>query len=175
MKKLFSILFVLLLLCPTALAEIDWTGMTAEEIQTEINRARAEIVTRDIKTDEKGTVILDTDGITVSITSAEVLQNYDGTYRLLLKYTAANTLSTPIGFTVDKVYLNGWEICGLVTATLEGGMKARKEDSFYSVDVDADVSSYEDIEDLKFIMHTYDPDTYHRKTEDIECTVYFNK
>ena len=52
-------------------------------------------------------------------------------------------------------------------------MKARKEDSFYDVDIDADVSSYEDLEELKLIMHTYDSNTYMTKTNDIECTVYF--
>lgn len=176
MKKLLTFILAVVLLVPAiAFAEVDWTGMTVEDIQDEINRARAEILTRDIKTDEKGTVILDANGIVVSITSAEVKDSYDGTKYLSLKFTAVNNSSEAVGFRTDKVYLNGWEISGSISASLDAGMKAKKEDNFYSIDVDADVSSYEELEELKLIMLTYDANTYITKTNDIECTVYFNK
>ena len=174
MKKLLCVLFVLILSFPiVAMAEIDWKGMSVEEIQAEINKARAEIFTREIKSDEKGTVILDADGVVVSITKVEIKESYDGTHYLHLSFDVVNNSNESVAFRTDKVYLNGWEISGWISANLDAGMKARKEDSFYDVDIDADVSSYEDLEELKLIMHTYDSNTYMTKTNDIECTVYF--
>jgi len=175
MKKLLCVLFVLILLLPVVgMAEIDWNGMPVEEIQAEINKARAEILTREIKTDKKGTVILDADGVVVSITKAEIKKSYDNTCYLQLSFTVVNNSNENIGFRTDKVYLNGWEISGSISASLDAGMKSRKEDNFYHVDADADVSSYEDLEELKLVMLTYDANTYRTKTNNIECVVYFN-
>lgn len=174
MKKMLCVLFVLILALPVvAMAEINWQGMSVEEIQAEINKARAEILTREVKSDEKGTVILDADGVVVSITKVEIKESYDGTHYLKISFTVVNNSNESVGFSTDKVYLNGWEISGSISASLDAGMKARKEDSFYEVDIDADVSSYEDLEELKLIMLTYDANTYMTKTNDIECTVYF--
>lgn len=174
MKKLLCVLFVLILSLPVvAMAEIDWKGMSVEEIQAEINKARAEILTREIKSDEKGTVILDADGVVVSITKVEIKESYDGTHYLHISFTVVNNSNESVGFRTDKVYLNGWEIGGSISANLDAGMKARKEDSFYDVDLDADVSCYEDLEELKLVMLTYDANTFWTKTNDIECTIYF--
>lgn len=174
MKKLLCVLLALLLSLPVAsMAEINWKDMPAEEIQAEIDKARAEILTRDIKSDEKGTIILDADGLVVSITKVEVLQTWDGSYNLKLSFTVVNNADEGVGFRTDKVYLNGWEISGSIFSSLDSGMKARQEENFYDVDIDADVSSYEDLEELKLVLLTFDADTYQTKTPKMECTIYF--
>lgn len=174
MKKLFSLILLVALLIPTyALAEIDWTGMDVATIQTEIDRARAEILTRDIKTSEKGTILLEADGLVVKMTEFAVEKSWDGTYTLRLNYTVANNSDKPMGFRTDTCYLNGWEVGGSLYSNLEAGKKAKEEASFYNIDVDAEVSSLEELEELEMTMLTFDPNTYMTETDDIKVTVYF--
>lgn len=176
MKRFLCALLIVVILLPVvAMAEISWTNMTVEEIQAVIDSARSEIVTREIKTDAKGTVILDADGLVVTITKAEIKQSYDKSYYLTVSYTAVNNSNIKIGFMVDKLYLNGWEVSSLVYCDLDAGMKVRDEFTMYSVDVNADVSSYDDLEELKLVMHTFDADTFMTLSSDIQCTIYFNK
>ena len=174
MKKMFSIFLILALLIPAmAFAEIDWTGMDSSTIQMEIDRARAEILTRDIKTSDKGTIILDSDGLVVKLTDFSVEKSWDDTYTLKLNYTVANNSDKPMGFRTDSCYLNGWEVSGSLYSNLEAGKKAKEEESFYNVDVDAEVSSIEELEELEMTMLTFDPNTYMTETDGIKVTVYF--
>ena len=175
MKKLLCILIVLILSLPAiAMAEIDWKGLSVEEIQAEINKARAEIHTREIMTTEKETIILDADGLVVSITKIEIKKKWDDTHDILIYYTVVNNSNKNIGFCTDKAYLNGWDVSNITMIhTLDAGMKARKDGVLYSVDIDADVNSYDDLEELRLVMHTFDADTFWNITENIDCTIYF--
>lgn len=176
MKKIIVTLLTIVMALPAlAIAEIDWAGMDVSAIQTEIDRARAEILSRDIKTAEKGTVLMDSDGLVVVLTSAEVSKSRDESIKLTLNYTVANNSDTAIAFTTNKCYLNGWEVSTLMSTSLDAGKKAKDDCDFYHIDVDADVNSYEDLEELQITFHTYNPETYHTITKDIECTIYFNK
>ena len=170
MKKMLCVLFVLILSLPVvAMAEINWQDMSVEEIQAEINKARAEILTREIKFDEKGTVLLDYDGVVMSITKVEVEKYYDGTHNLKLYFTVVNNTDHYITFQTGDVYLNGWALDGFFTVTLDTGMKAREEPRFYKVDTLADVSSYEDLEELKMELVFFDG------RPNCECTIYFKQ
>ncbi len=176
MKRFLCILLLVLIALPTiAVAEIDWKNMTVDEIQAVIDSARSEIVTREIKTDAKGTIIFEVDGLVVSITKAEIERSYDNTYNLTVSYTAVNNSNKKMGFDIETFYLNGWEVSGLAICDLDAGMKIRDEFTLYAVDAYADVSSYDDLEELKMVMHTFNPDTYMTMRSDIQCTIYFNK
>lgn len=174
MKKLLSMLLVLVLLLPTmALAEIDWTGMDAATIQMEIDRARAEILTRDIKLPEKGTVLVDADGVVVTLTSAAVEKSWDGSYGLVLNYTVANNSDKAMGFRDDDCYINGWKVSGSISSSLEAGKKAKESATIYHIDVDADVTTIEEIEELQITFLTFDASTFMTETNDIQTTIYF--
>lgn len=174
MRKVF-VCFLILMLPVLALADIDWSSMTVEEIQNTIDSGRAEILTREIKTDEKGTVILDADGIVVSVSSVTVETSYDGSTYLNMKYTVANNSTENMGFSSDKVYLNGWEVSSFLFSSLDAGKKSREESAVYHIDDSADVTSYEDLEELEITCYTFNADNYQQKTKDIKTTLYFNK
>ena len=175
MKKVFCILLAMMCLLPAiASAEINWAGMTVEEIQAEIDHARAEIVTRDIKTPEKGTVILDADGLVVSITSIEFHDDDTVGCCLKINYTMVNNSSTKMGFKFDSVYLNGWKLDAYLSEDIDAGMKARDYDYLFDIEEDADVGSYEDLEELKLIMTTFGPLSFDTITKGIETTIYFD-
>lgn len=174
MKKTFAILLALVLLIPAmAFAEIDWSGMDASTIQTEIDRARAEILTRDIKTSENGTILLDADGLIVKLTGYSVEKSWDNSYTLKLNYTVANNSDKPIGFRTDSCYLNGWAVSGALFSSLEAGKKSKEEAIFINIDVEAEVSSAEALEELDMTLLTFDPNTFMTVTDGIKETLYF--
>ena len=51
MKKIIAWILLLALVCVGASAEVDWAGMTDEEIYAEIDNARAELVKRELTGD----------------------------------------------------------------------------------------------------------------------------
>lgn len=174
MKKMFLILLAITVLIPAmTLAEIDWTSMDVASIQTEIDRARSEISTRDIKTAEKGTILVEADGLVVTLTGAAVNPSWDGSYTLTMNYTVVNNSNNAVGFRSEKCYINGWEVSGSIYSDLDAGKKAREEVHIYNIDVDAEVTSIEDIDEIQITFLTFDMNTYMTKTDDIECTIYF--
>lgn len=174
MKKITTLFLciVLLFCCAFAYAN-DYSAYSDSDLYKIIDSARAELVNRK-NTSENKPVILDADGLTVTLSGDPVVkESYDGTYKMIINITAVNSSDKDISFTDDDVYLNGWEISGILGGSLSAGKKARMEVTFYEVNLKADVTAADQIEDIEFHLRTYDSETYHDLTEGIISRVVF--
>lgn len=172
-KKITLFLCIVLLFCCVSVYADDYSTYSDSDLYKIIDSARTELVNRKNASEEKP-VILDADGLTVTLSGNPVVEEmYDGNYEMIITVTAVNNSDKDISFSGNTVYLNGWEIYGLLSGSLPAGKKAKIEVEFFEVNLKADVTASDQIEDLEFILHTYDPETYDHITDDITSRVVF--
>lgn len=173
MKKLVSVFIVLCLALLPVLSLADYAAMSDDELQTELNLIRAEITKR-AETKEAKEILAESDGITVTLKGDPAFEDgVGGSKKLTLSVTAVNSSDEAVGIRTDEVYINGWKIGTLFSVTLDPGMKKKDEIVFYKVDEEAELEKLEDLEDIKFVFLTFEPNGYKTKTRDIEKTVSF--
>ena len=169
MKKVLSLLIIVSMLFPL-IALADYSSMTDEELEIEL---RAEI-TRRASLKEGKQVLVDADGLTVTLTGGPVWkQLYDGTHYIELPIMAVNSSEQAIGLSNDDIYVNGWKISGNMFLSLEPGMKTKETITLYQVDINADMEKLEDLEDVKIRLHTFNTTTYYTITDNISITISF--
>ena len=121
------------------------------------------------------TVLVDADGITVSVKGEpELKDSYDGSKYLVFQVTIVNASTEATGVRTDDCYLNGWKVSSDCSTSLEAGAKVKKELSIYNVDVDAELETLDELEDLKLVFLTFDANTFMTKTGDITTTLTFD-
>lgn len=164
----FFMAFILTVIPMISLAA-DYSTMTIDELFSEINQIRAELQIREFN-DEM--IICDSDGMKITIDGKpEVEESYDGSYKLSLHYIAVNTGNKAVGFSFDKICINGWEIICLEMPSLDAGKKMKGTLEVYSVDEMADIKSADEIEDIEIYGYTYDSLTYGTLTDHIRMKV----
>ena len=158
---LYLIVISLLLVPFSSLAE-DYSVKTDDELYAMIDQIRTELLTRQ-KDSEK--IVYQTDSITIYFNKAEIEENYDGKHNLLISITGISTSDKDLGVFFDKIFVNGWEVDeGLVEVS--AGKKTKKTITIYQLEDKADdIQSVEDIKDIEFQSHTYDPETYENLTD----------
>ena len=173
MKKFISVLVAFCFALLPVLSLADYSAMSDDELQTELNLIRAEITKRS-ETKEAKEILAEADGLTVTMKGEPVVDEiYDGSKKLILAVTVVNTSEESAGISMDEAYINGWKVSGMFIPTLEPGTKLKQEIEFYHVDENAELEKLEDLEDIKFIFHTFEAETFMRKTGNIEKTVSF--
>ena len=176
MKKLFSLFLALLLLIAIpceAFAAQDYSAMTDEELNAELNLIRAEMTRRLSLSEAKEILIDNVDGLTVTLKGELTLSQSSNGKTLELTVIVVNSSDKAIGLSIDDCYINGWKESTLFSKSLDAGTKLKDTISFYHVDEDADLEDLEDLEDLIMHFHTFDPDTYHTITKEISVTLNF--
>ena len=173
MKRLTSLLLALSLILLPMIALADYTSMTDDELQAELNQIRAEMAKR-ASVKEGKQILAEADGITVTLTGEPAWEkNYDGTCNIVLKVTVINASDEAVGIREDDTYLNGWKVSCSFQTSLEPGTKTKAKITIYKVDEDADLEKIEDLEDIKMTFLTFDGKTLMTKTRNLTTTILY--
>lgn len=170
MKRMIAaLLATLLLLTVCAFAEgTDFASMTDEELHALVDGARNELANRELSA-TADTVLVDQDGVKVYLTGENRVSS-SGTY-LYLEAVVVNDSDKKVSVGVDTSSINGWDVYGGGIGETNSGKKQKGEFSF-SLE-DADISSYEELEDLEMELYLYDADAYERIGEIIPVVLNF--
>lgn len=160
MKKLIALLLALLFCaCAASASEIDWSGMTDDEIKGIIAEAQAELSKRSPAVEgalpiAEGTVLLDRDGILATLTGkVDTLGSL-----MTLEVIVENNSAEPIFLNVHSSSINGWEVFGAGISDIGAGKK-KKGDLMFTLD-DAGISSPSEIEELELTLSVANADTW---------------
>ncbi|MGJ4851823.1 hypothetical protein ACH6CV_16415 [Bacillota bacterium Meth-B3] len=172
MKKFLSSVLVLALLFSAgfALAEgADFASMKDDELHALINGARNELTKREMVAAEK-TVLLERDGITVYLTGEHKTWGDGGV--LGLEAVVVNDSENTVNVMMNSASVNGWNV-------LTGGIfsvesKKKKKNTFEIRIHEAELSSYEAIEDMEFVLRVSDSNSYDKIFETDKISLHFN-
>lgn len=171
MKKVLAFLLAVLFACMicTAGAEgTDFTAMSEDELHALVDGARNELAKRELVAAED-TVILEQDGVTVYLTGAHNVSS-DGAY-LYLEAVVVNDSDKKVSVSVDSACINGWDVYGGGIGETSAGKKQKGEFDFSLGD--AEISSFEEIEELELELYLYDADAWERISDNIPVTLTF--
>lgn len=180
MRKIITTIVALalafaILLPVEAFAELpDFASMTDEELHDLINAARNELKVRELIA-EKDTVILEQDGVKVYLTGNYEVKDYtssSGRILLRLEAVVVNDTDTTVSIMFDASVVNGWDVGNSAIVDVSSGHK--KKDNFEFTISDAEISSYEEIEDMELSMYVYDADNWNRMFSAEKAVVHFN-
>lgn len=173
MKRTISLFIALVMMLIPVFAFGDYSSMSDDELNTELNLIRSELVRRS-EAKEGKIILAEADGVTVTLKGEpEWKENYKGEASIVLNVTVVNKAEESRGIRQDDCYLNGWKIsCGFGT-TLDAGMKTKDTITLYKVSEDADLESLEDLEDIKIVFLTYKGEGFKTLTKNIEATLTY--
>ena len=171
MKKVLAFLLTALLLCTlcTANAEgTDFTAMSDDELHALVDGARNELAKREL-TAAEDTVIFEQDGVTVYLTgNHEVKGGY-----LDLEAVVVNDRENMVAVALDTASINGWNVySGGIGETSPG----KKQKGMFDFSLEqANISTFEEIEEIELSIHLIDEETYESITEpSAPITLHFN-
>ena len=173
-KKVFAILLaaIIFVLIPCeAFAEApDFSAMTDEELHELIGLARNELKKRELKA-EGGMILFEQDGVTVYLTGDYRVYGSDSMY-IAFAATVVNDSDYDLNVQVDSVVLNGWDVYGGGI----GGITAhhKKKGEFDLCLTDADISSFEEIEEIEFNLYLYNSSEWERISTIDPIVINFN-
>lgn len=172
-KAILLLVALVIIVFPLVALAVDYASMSDYELEAELNAIRAEITKREA-TQETRTILVDVDGITVTLKDGPVWnKSYDGTHYISYYVTVVNSSKDAIGIRTDDCYLNGWKIHSEFYTLLEPGMKTKETIGIYSVDTDADLEKLEDLEDVKLTFLIFDANTFKTEKDDIKVTLNY--
>lgn len=155
MKKLITIILAVAMLLPAiALADLpDVTAFTDQELKDLISACSAELMARNTSEPE-GTLLFEYEGARIYQTGdAEI--GFVG--YLQIPIAIYNDMDIGVSISVDKAVCNGWDIYGLG----EGASPhAKKKGTLTFAVNDADVTSLDQIESLRFIWTVTNTENY---------------
>lgn len=161
MKKIMIALLILAIFCTNAFAaELDWAGMTDEEIKAIIEAGQAELASRNpVLTDgvlhmTAGTVLLDQNDILVTLSGKIETMGA----MMQLEVIIENNSSDPIYLNVTGSSINGWEVFGVGVADIGAGKK-KKGDLMFTLS-DAEIERPDQIEELELTLSVANADTW---------------
>lgn len=177
MKKLIAItLVVIFTLFSMAYADYDYSSMTMDELEKNYDAIRNELFKRGLVADGK-TVLFDKDKVSVYLTGKyEIRENsYSGDIILELEAVVINDTDTVITVACDsgKISVNGWDVLASGISETNSGKKQKGTFDIYISD--ADMTSYEEIEEIEFNLYIFDMKEFKNITDVESTTVYFNK
>lgn len=166
MKRLLILTLALalaLLLCTCALAEgLDFASMTDEELNDALAAIQAELSARNgadteqpESTSQENPVILDYDGLTVTVKDIHVDSDWlYGDASLFVDVVESNESDKKLGANASTVSINGWQVDGSAYFEIEAGKKAK--DTFKFKMSDADISTLDEVVEVEFVFTVFD-------------------
>lgn len=155
MKKLLTIILMLTLLLPAAtLADLpDVNSFSDQELTDLITACSAELMARHTSEPE-GTLLYEYEGARIYQTGPAKI-NFIG--YLEIPVAVYNDMDIGISFGVDGVTCNGWDIFG---SGAGASANAKKKDTLIFMVPDAEVTSIDQIESLRFKWTVTNSETY---------------
>ena len=167
---IFSLAFPL-----EAFAELtDFSSMTEEELHELINGARNELTLRELVFD-KDTVLIDQDGVKVYLTGNYKVNEFyypDDLVSVTFEAVIINETDTTISVNFDSATVNGWDVSYNGIGDITAGHK--KKDNLELYISEADITTYEEIEEVIFDLYVYDSDNWDTLFSPDPITVQFN-
>lgn len=173
-KKLFAVLLaaIIFVLIPAeAFAEApDFSTLTDEELHELINGARNELKKRELNA-EGGMLFFEQDGVTVYLTGDYKVY---GTDEMFIEFAATivNDSDYDVNIQVDSVVMNGWDVYGSGASGITAHHK--KKDGFSLCLTDADIRTFEEIEEIEFNLYLYDSAAWKRISTIDPIIINFN-
>lgn len=173
MKKFVVIILVVIMALASTVAFADtqdYASMDDAALHEMINGARNELAKREMKVAEKS-VLFEEEGITLYLTGNYDVWGSDNWY-LDLEAVVINDSDATVFVSVDSAYVNGWEVYGSGITDTEGGKKQKGMLEFCISE--ADISTYEEVEDIEIVFSLFDSDTYETIAELEPITIHVN-
>lgn len=140
-----------------AFAEVpNFADLTDDEIQEIINAARNALAARKLE-EEDAYLLVDQDGVQVYLTGNYTLYDYDDPL-LDLEVVIINNTDCKIGVHSDTCCINGWDVDFYGATDITAGKKKKCE--FELQISDADISTFEEIEDFEISLVVYNTETF---------------
>ena len=160
MKKLVAIILLLTLIVPStaaSAANIDWNSMSDQEITDAINQGRIVLASR-IPDGTDHLTIVNQDGIEIYLTGNYKYDTYGDYIDLKLEAVVVNGTNYNINISDNGSCINGWTV---ETSGIYDTPAGRKQKGNITMSlVDADITTYEEITDIDFVLRAYEPDNY---------------
>ena len=159
MKKILALVMVLVcVFCWSfACAEgLDFASMSDEQLQAIIDGAKAELSSRNGGVAADG-VLIDQDGVKVYLTGKHEVWGYDS-YYLDLEVVVENNSGKTVSILVDTASVNGWNVYG--SGISDTGAGKKQKGSLEVCLTDAEISTYEEVEEIEFNFTIYDSDAW---------------
>lgn len=152
-KRLLSLLFVLVLLCSSALADIDVSSMTDAELKNLMSLCAYELRSRAASEDPEGILLLDQGGMKLYQVGDASLNVSSG--MIEIPVLVVNDSDEEMFCGMDDVICNGVEV-DLMSGTMTTA-KARQNVSMYLMASDVGLKSLDDVYNLSgrwYVMNT---------------------
>lgn len=160
MKRFLAIILVLILFIPETVAfaaNIDWKSMSDQEIVDSINAGRIELASRQTDAPDHITII-NQDNIEVYLTGNYSYDSYGDTIDLYLEAVVVNGTNFTLNISDNGCCVNGWNVD--TSGIYETPANRKQKDSFTLRISDADISTFEEITDIDFVLTAYEKDNY---------------
>lgn len=157
MKKLAFLLAILLVFTSAYAEEWDVASMDDATLHSIIDGVRNELAKRELNADEN-TVLFEQDGVTVYLTGDHRIDDYGDSLYLCLDAVIINENEKNVWISTDSACVNGWNVYADGMPETNSGKKQKCEVSFLISD--ADISTYEEVEDVEFVFSLVDAETY---------------
>ena len=174
MKKFVAVLMaVLMMISAFAMAEtVDVSGLSDTELQAIIDAANAELAGRSAAPADDGkTILFEQDNVQVYLTGNYEVWGSD-THYLDLQAVVVNDTDVPITVSVEMCSVNGWGVYASGIYTTNPGKK-QKDDLSINIS-DAEISTFEEVEEVEFQFKVYNSDTYDDMFKTDTITLTFN-
>lgn len=156
MKKLALILALLLAFASACAEGLDFASMEDETLQAVIEGAQAELKNRGAQSADDG-VLVDQDGCKVYLTGNYEVYGSDSCY-LELEAIVENDSDRNICFDVQSASINDWQVYG--SGIYNTGAGKKQKGTLVFCISDANIVSYEEIEDMEVIFYIFDGESY---------------
>ena len=164
MKRICCLWVALLFVVTNALAEIDYSSMTADELLSVISQARATFMSLEPESDPD--LIYSKDGLSVLINSCEENpedDGYGGFTQIQINLLIKNASDKSCTFFLTDVAINGWTVDNNCFITCKPNTSTKNETIRIGRIFElSDISSLTDVESLELYGTViYDDDEYH--------------
>ena len=156
MRKLAWILIFVMMFSGAQAEGFDFSSMTDAELQAVVESASAELARR-APAQENSDVLIDQDGVKVTLTGNHEVWGYDNWY-LDLEVVVENYSDAVVSILPDTVSINGWNVfCTGVSDTQPG--KKQKGMLEFSLS-EAEISTFEEVEEIEMTFTLYDSEKW---------------
>lgn len=173
MKKMIVLLVSILLVVATGVScaeGIDYAVMSDEDLHAVVNSARNELTRRELIAAEK-LVLLDRDGVQAYLTGEYRIYGSDEIF-MEIEAVVINDSEASVSLMSDGCCINGWDVWCMGIGDTTAGKK--KKGNITVKLTDAEISTYEEIEEIEFSLYLSNSETYQRINESETLVVHFN-
>ena len=151
-------LFTAVFPCAAFAEAPDFSAATVDEILEVLNAIRNELVSRDL-VQREDVVLIDENDVKLYLTGKYEIEEYSsGTVYIELEAVVVNNTDKKIGVRPDSSSVNGWDVDYSGISDVSAGKKKKGEIELKISD--ADISTFEEIEDVELTMLVYDGENY---------------